>query len=234
MPNSVADSNNVSWGEDSMSNIAAAVTAQTLGNMKGSAANCIHRSYFGSLLGAGAGKGGGTALLIKNLDALVRDGRAGGPVTRTLLGSELTSMLLKIEGLGVESESILARGAGIVPNSNLELLFNAPTLRSFTFNYRMSPRSAREAEMVRRIIRFFKQGMSVKKMRGKSGQSSYFLGTPNVFKLQFRNGRTNEIAGVNKFKSCALTSFSCNYTPDGLWDCIRKRSTSFDNYANDI
>jgi hypothetical protein len=38
MPNSVADSNNVSWGEDSMSNIAAAVTAQTLGNMKGSAA----------------------------------------------------------------------------------------------------------------------------------------------------------------------------------------------------
>jgi hypothetical protein len=60
------------------------------------------------------------------------------------LGSELTSMLLKIEGLGVESESILARGAGIVPNSNLELLFNAPTLRSFTFNYRMSPRSARE------------------------------------------------------------------------------------------
>jgi hypothetical protein len=48
--------------------------------------------------------------------------------------------------------------------------------------------------------------MSVKKMRGKSGQSSYFLGTPNVFKLQFRNGRTNEIAGVNKFKSCALTT----------------------------
>jgi hypothetical protein len=86
----------------------------------------------------------------------------------------------------------------------------------------MSPRSAKEAEMVRRIIRFFKQGMSVKKMRGKSGQSSYFLGTPNVFKLQFRNGRTNEIAGVNKFKSCALTSFSCNYTPDGLWAAYEK------------
>jgi hypothetical protein len=86
----------------------------------------------------------------------------------------------------------------------------------------LSPRSPEEAAMVRRIIRFFKQGMAVKKMSGKSGQSSFFLGSPNVFKLEFRNGKTNEIAGVNKFKTCALKSFSCNYTPDGLWAAYEK------------
>jgi hypothetical protein len=76
--------------------------------------------------------------------------------------------------------------------------------------------------MVRKIIRFFKQGMAVKKMSGKSGQASFFLGTPNVFKLEFRTNRSNEIPGVNKFKTCALKSFSCNYTPDGFWAAYEK------------
>lgn len=221
MPNTIADSNNVSWGEDSMGNIAAAIVAQTAGDLAKNAATAAGGAIAGSLLGMGAEKGAGAALLAKNLDALMKNGGASQELI-TLLGTEGVSRLLKVQGMAVEPESILARGAGIVPNSNLEMLFNAPTLRSFTFNYRLSPRSVEEAAMVRRIIRFFKQGMAVKKMSGKSGESSYFLGTPNVFKLQFRTGGTNEIAGVNKFKTCALTSFGCNYTPDGLWAAYDK------------
>jgi len=221
MPNSVADSNNVSWGEDSMGNIAAAVAAQTMGNMKSSALTAAGGAAIGGLLGAGMEKGAGTALLGTNLYDLISKGAVSEELAM-LIGGEGVSRLLKMQGMGVESESILARGAGIVPNSNLELLFNSPTLRSFTFSYRLSPRSATEAAMVRRIIRFFKQGMAVKKMQGKSGQSSFFLGTPNVFKLEFRTGKTNEIPGVNKFKTCALISFSCNYTPDGLWAAYEK------------
>ncbi len=221
MPNSVADSNNVSWGEDSMGNIAAAVAAQTMGNAKASALTAAGGAAIGGLLGAGMEKGAGSALLGKNLFELIKQGAVSEELAM-LIGGEGVSRLLKMQGIGVEAESILARGAGIVPNSNLELLFNAPTLRSFTFSYRLSPRSAEEAAMVRKIIRFFKQGMSVKKMSGKSGQSSFFLGSPNVFKLEFRNGKTNEIAGVNKFKTCALKSFSCNYTPDGLWAAYEK------------
>jgi hypothetical protein len=75
--------------------------------------------------------------------------------------------------------------------------------------------------MVRRIIRFFKQGMAAKKLSGKAGEASFFLGTPNVFKLEYRSG-TNSIDAVNKIKTCALTSFSCNYTPDGLWAAYEK------------
>lgn len=222
MPNNISDSNNVSWGEDSMSNIAAAITANSLdkSKIKETLAVAGGGALLGGLFGGGAAKGAGFGLLMKNIADLATNGGASQELSM-LIGSEGVSRLLKLQGMGVESESILARGAGIVPNSNLELLFNSPTLRQFSFNYRMSPRSAEEAERVRRIIRFFKQGMAVKKMTGKSGQASFFLGTPNVFKLEFRTGG-RPIDGVNKFKSCALVSFSCNYTPDGLWAAYEK------------
>ena len=58
--------------------------------------------------------------------------------------------------------------------------------------------------------------MAAKKVNGKAGQGAIFLGTPNVFKLEYRSG-TKSIDGVNKFKTCALTAFSCNYTPEGIW-----------------
>jgi len=215
MPNSVADSNNVSWGEDSMGNIAAAVTGATIGDVKGNATAAVAGAVVGGILGESMKGMAGKFLLGKNLLKAVSSGSIS-PELGALATSDLSSKLIKAQGFGVESESILARGAGIVPNSNLELLFNGPSLRSFSFTYRLSPRSSEEAQVVRRIIRFFKQGMAAKKLRGKSGESSYFLGTPNVFKLQYRNG-SNPIDAVNKFKTCALTSFQCNYTPDGLW-----------------
>lgn len=214
MPQSVADSNNVSWGDDTMSNLSAAVTAQTMGDIGGNLVAAGVGGLTGMALGGSGMNVASKFIQGKNLIAL-KDA-FGNESVKTLLSSDVTSKLVKAQGYAVESESILARGAGIVPNSNLELLFNSPALRSFTFSYRLSPRSAEEAKIVRRIIRFFKQGMAAKKVTGKSGQASFFLGTPNVFKLEYRNG-TNPIDGVNRFKTCALTSFSCNYTPDGIW-----------------
>jgi hypothetical protein len=220
MPNSVSDNNSVAWGDDTMGNLAAAATANTLGNLGGMAGIAAMAALGGGIAGTGFKQTASLALQGKNLYDLIKN-NAIGPELAGLLGAEGTSALLKMQGMPVEAESILARGAGIVPNSNLELLFQSPTLRKFTFTYRLSPRSAEEAKEVRRIIRFFKQGMAAKKMRGKSGASSFFLGTPNVFKLEYRS-KKEPIDGVNKFKTCALTSFSCNYTPEGLWAAYDK------------
>jgi hypothetical protein len=216
MPSKVSDSNNVSWGEDAMNNLNAAAAANVIGNPLGSG--------IAAAISGAVGAGGGTGVFLKQLETLAR---LGGPSQElsTLLGPSFASRLLKMGGFGVESESILARGAGIVPNSNLELLFNGPTLRSFTFSYRLTPRSESEATRVRRIIRFFKQSMAVKKTTsrgGAAGQASFFLGTPNIFQLEYRTRSTASgggqfIDGVNRFKTCALTSFQCDYTPDGFW-----------------
>ena len=128
------------------------------------------------------------------------------------------SRVLSMAGFQVSPESILARGAGIIPNSNLELLFNAPTIREFTFQYRLSPRGSGEADEVKHIIKFFKRGMAPKKQNSTSGSgSSYFLGTPNVFKLNYKTSGSKEIDGVNKIKTCAMTGFSVNYAADGSW-----------------
>lgn len=106
----------------------------------------------------------------------------------------------------------LTRMYGVVANPNLELLFNGPDLRNFTFTFRFSPRDAKEAVIVKKIIRFFKQGMSVKRTEGE-----LFLGSPHTFQLSYWNTKTREHPYLNKFKECALKSFSVNYAPDGTY-----------------
>jgi hypothetical protein len=219
MPQSVSDNNAVSWGDDSMSNLAASVTANTLNNLPATGGTAL-AGALGGFAADAAGLGGlktitDNILIAKNMIQMATSGNMTNEFS-SLASADIASKLIKKQGYGVETESILARGAGVIPNSNLELLFNGPSLRGFSFTYRVSPRSAEEAKIVRRIIRFFKQGMAAKKVNGKAGQGAIFLGTPNVFKLEYRSG-TKSIDGVNKFKTCALTAFSCNYTPEGIW-----------------
>jgi hypothetical protein len=223
MPNNVTDSNNVSWGDDSMNNLSAAATADVIQNL----GNYIGASATGGLVGAilggnaqqGAALGAQGALLYKLL------GSAGSESAQALLKTAGASKVLSMAGFSVSPESILARGFGVVPNSNLELLFNSPTLREFSFQYRMSPRSKQEATEINKIIRFFKQGMAAKKQDalsgnpqyGSAGAASYFLGTPNVFQLQYKTTGGKTIKGVNRIKTCALTGFAMNYAADGNW-----------------
>ena len=121
------------------------------------------------------------------------------------------SALLNFLQFGVTPETVLARGQGVVPNNNLALLFNSPTLREFSFTWKMTPRSREEASRIRNIIRFFKQGMAAKKgMSSSSGGASYFLGTPNVFDIKFKTTRDkygilNENDAVVRIKTCALS-----------------------------
>ncbi|MGA0083497.1 MAG: hypothetical protein ACO3H5_07630, partial [Candidatus Nanopelagicales bacterium] len=88
------------------------------------------------------------------------------------------NLYLAQEAVGVQG--LLSRATGSILNPNLELLFNGPTLRSFSFTFRLSPRSKEEAGNVRRIIRFFKEGMVV-----KTASQGVFLKSPNIFKIKY-------------------------------------------------
>ena len=224
IPNGVSDGNNVSWGADQMNSLTAGATGLALSKMKDYAGTGI-LAGLGGLISAAVTKGqsplgplnaakGGMAA---NLYGDLLSAAAGSDAAKGTAASALASQVLKMAQFEVSPESILARGFGIIPNSNLELLFNSPELRQFSFSYRMSPRSSSEARNVKRIIRFFKQGMAPRKQTGQAGQSSFFLGTPNVFKLRYKTGKDKPISGLNKFKVCALTAFSVNYAPEGNW-----------------
>ena len=223
MPNSISDSNNVSWADDSMNNLTAAVTNSVASNLGGTTAAGVVGGTIGGLLqlftGAGSASGGASAgvsieVYRKLIDAIMKSDNQNA---KTIGGAAGASKLLSMAGFAVSPESILARGGGIVPNSNLELLFNSPTLREFSFQYRMSPRGKEEAREINNIIRFFKQGMAAKKTDGKSGAAAYFLGTPDVFQLSYRTTNDSLIKGVNRIKTCALTGFAMNYAADGNW-----------------
>ena len=109
-------------------------------------------------------------------------------------------------------QGLLSRTEGIVINPNLELLFNGPSLRSFGFSYKMSPRNEPESIMIKKIIRMFKQSMAAQR-----STSNLFLQTPNTYRLQFITGGSTEHEFLPKIKECALTSFNVNYAADGTY-----------------
>ena len=246
MPNSLADSNNVSWGPDQLNAITAAATSAMMGTSNLALDGLMQflsnpenfKDGIGGILSKGlSGTGNFIKATGKDIEGAFSDIPGGGLNAAmnnsniNLLGKTvLGSTLLNFIGFQVSPESILARGAGVIPNNNLALLFNSPTLREFSFSWKMSPRSREEATRVNNILRFFKQGMAAKKSNNSrgSGGSSYFLGTPNVFDIHFKTAKTKDYQildrndSVLRIKTCACTGAAVNYTPEGMWNAYEK------------
>ena len=237
MPNSLADSNNVSWGPDQLNALTAAATSAAMG-ASGDALSGIRNFLstmgqrdFGQNVEEGFNMlGGGVETLFKGMEAAGVTFSEGDKNNLNLLGrTVIGSQLLSLLQFQVSPESILARGQGVIPNSNLALLFNAPTLREFSFSWKMSPRSREEATRVNNILRFFKQGMAPKKASNtQSGGRSFFLGTPNVFDIHFKTAKTKDYQildrndSVLRIKTCACTGAAVNYTPEGMWNAYEQ------------
>ena len=143
--------------------------------------------------------------------------------TKTALGTY-------IAGQASGAQNLMTRTTGAIMNPNMELLFTSPSMRNFSFAFTLAPRSREEAKTVIKIIRFFKQGMAP--IRSKS---RLFLKSPHTFRLAYKHKAltgdrerdrnliasqgTNNVATdhpyLNKFKECAMGSFTVNYTPNG-------------------
>ena len=233
MPNDLKDSNNVAWGEDQLNAITAAAATLAAGGVN-AGFNILQdiadgdQNLLQGLSSALTGSVGGLKNALDEARNVIGKKDGSGKDFQLLARSAVGSGLLNLAGFGVSPEAILARGAGVIPNSNLQLLFNAPTLRAFRFNWKMSPRSQEEAIRINNIIRFFKQGMAVKRNKNSgAGGGSYFLATPNVFDITFRTSKTNrEITNENnavlRIKTCACVGAAVNYTPQQMWNAYEK------------
>tara|TARA_R100001594_G_scaffold46195_1_gene79252 strand:- start:118 stop:1524 length:1407 start_codon:yes stop_codon:yes gene_type:complete len=116
-------------------------------------------------------------------------------------------------GQAVSNPGLVTRSSGNVINNNLELLFSGPALRSFNFNFTLTPRDREEARIIRKIIKSMKRNMSPQR-----SESNLFLKTPRIFELKYIYGEGNTPHPfLNKFKPCACRNFSVNYTPDGSY-----------------
>ena len=140
-----------------------------------------------------------------------------GAELQKILAHKSTGEALKATIAGAATgldAQVMQRGAGAVMNPNMELLFNGPQLRNFGFTFKLSPRDAKEAQTVIKILRFFKQGMAPIRTEEK-----FFLKAPHTFELKYqgRNAKGDQ-PYLNKFKECALTNCGVQYTPDGNYN----------------
>jgi len=132
--------------------------------------------------------------------------------TQTAVGNPETRKALSTAIAGAASGTnaqLLQRTEGAIINPNMELLFKDPGLRDFNFSYKFTPRSSQEAQTIIKIIRFFKEGMAVQK-----SPSNLFLKAPHTWRLAYKH-RGQDHKYLNKFKECAMKSFTVDYTPDG-------------------
>jgi len=177
------------------------------------------------------GVGAFTRLMTSGGDILNQIGREGSTAANAVKGNAdgiktvaLNSIISNI--LRQNPKELLSRSTGAVINPNQELLFLGPGLRTFSFSFKMTPRSEKEATSVRKIIRTLKQGMAVKRAVG-----GLFLAAPNVFELEFKYvpPQQNEDGSFDRgvtavrhpylpvLKVCALQNVSVNYMPDGSY-----------------
>ena len=139
--------------------------------------------------------------------------RTAGTAAQNLakgFGPNKQALAAVIAGMAAGAGNLLGRTTGAVANPNMELLFNGPQLRTFSFQFTLAPRDRKEGMEAVKIIRFFKQGMSP--IRTKS---MLFLKSPHTFRLSYKGSDGDDHKYLNKFKECALGGFNVNYTPNG-------------------
>jgi len=157
---------------------------------------------------------GGIAGAIEKIGNAVTDGLKKGGVAGAALDAFTRTQAATAAGIigaNVTANQLLTRSTGQILNPNMELLFSGPTLRTFQFQFKLTPREAQESYQIKSIIRSFKKNMAP-----QTGESDAYLRTPRVFELRYRKGNTNH-PFLNRFKQCALTNMSVNYTGEGVY-----------------
>ena len=211
IPNQLDVSNGVSWGQARANSVELAGFSAANKKIRGALSG---DDSILDLLKSGA-KGAGDTF--ETLKKAIQNPDPDRPDVGNILSASLAKAVLAQLSINVDIDQFITRQTGAAINPNLELLFGGPQLRTFSFVFDFAPNSSKEAVEVRKIQRWFRQGM-LPARSGASGArpSSLFLGSPNVFRIAYRNSG-QRIKGLNIIKICALTSCQVNFTPDGTY-----------------
>lgn len=96
---------------------------------------------------------------------------------------------------------------GVAPNPYLALVFRDVSLREHTFQYRFSPRSEEELQVLKKIIKELKKRM----LPGLTKGSDILFTFPDTCDISF--GPNKDVP--YKIKKCVMLSLNVNYSPNG-------------------
>ena len=204
IPANLQDSNNVVYGESKLNGLAAAGVSAVEGIVENVDVFDLEKTKQ-------AIQEQGSSFRTK-----VQEGVGDFAGATDALNKKLAAEAVNIFGANVTFNQLLARGNGEILNPNMELLFSDVTIRNFRFSFKLAPRNPKEAEQVKLIIRAFKRNMAPQAQGGTLQGGSFFLNTPNIFKLRYRSG-VKDHPFLNKFKQCFLSDMQTTYTGEGVY-----------------
>ena len=134
------------------------------------------------------------------------------------LKTSLAGRAINQLGANVNPQSLITRSSGQILQSNLELLFNNVTLRSFPFTFDFTPREPAEAQMVKKIIRTIKKATVPKRGNG------LFINSPDLFQMEYVAGGERQHPFLHKFKVGVVENVSVDYTASGTYATYSDRT----------
>ena len=125
-------------------------------------------------------------------------------------GASITEMFTGGEGAYEMVNKIFGRSA----NPYMEVLFQGPELRQFTYNFTFAPKSSEEQDEVKKIIECFRFHQAPE----RRSDHNLFLGLPAEFDIHYMYQPPNtesayENPFYNKIATCVLQSVNVDYTP---------------------
>jgi hypothetical protein len=114
----------------------------------------------------------------------------------------------KVGGVDKVLQGAMSR-QGVAINSHMAVLFDNVGFRTFNFNYRFIPRSAKESEVLKDLIKQFQIAM----YPSLPAENRFLFEYPDEFRIEFAESIKS---GLFQFKRCVLTDMSVNYNGDGV------------------
>ena len=168
----------------------------------------------------------------------------GNAMTRgqSLLASGIAGAMNALPGKiggSVDANDVLGGIGGVILNPNAELLFSGFDLRNFGLNFKMAPRSAKEALVIRDICTTFKRAslptfgaspgntlnnaFNKGKNVAEENNNRNYIAVPNLCIVEFMKGKDPH-PYLTQFKPCAIREVNITYTPDGQYSTYRDGS----------
>jgi len=113
-------------------------------------------------------------------------------------------------------EQLWNKAFGRADNPYLEVLFEAPQLREFTYNFTFAPKNEKERDHVQRIIQMFRFHMAPE-LRSDNNR---FMTLPSTFDIHYMyqgaDGKNSENDYFNRIATCVLKNCAVDYTPGSV------------------
>lgn len=134
------------------------------------------------------------------------------------IANATTSAVSSLPGqTGARAAADIARGQ--ITNNRTEMKFEGIDRRSFSFSFKMTPKSKQESENIKNIVNLFRFHAMPEFLGGRGSRTMI---APSTFDIKYMH-KGGEHTFMNKISTCLLESVTVNYGGD--------RTQFFDNNA---